>query len=248
MSDVAEDLLLGGRLRLLQSRKGHRAGTDAVLLAAALAMPQGHLVDAGAGVGTAGLACAVRAPELRVTLIEHNAQSAGLAVRNAALNGCAARVAVAEIDLLSAAARRGAGLSDGAADAVLTNPPFFNAAEVRASPDLARAGAHVLEASLERWMAACIAILRPGGMFVMIHRADALADCLAAAGNRLGAVRVLPVHPQAGRPAGRIVLRGVKGSRARPGLSPGLVLHAPGGGFTPQAEALHRGEAVLEWG
>lgn len=248
MSDVAEDLLLGGLLRLLQSRKGHRAGTDAVLLAAALASPQGHLVDAGAGVGTAGLACAVRAQGPRVTLIENNAEAAALAERNAALNLIEARVKVAEIDLLSAAARRGAGLADGSADAVLTNPPFFDAAEVRASPDPARASAHVLEASLARWMAACIAMLRPGGVFVMIHRADALADCLAAAGNRLGAVLVLPVYPQASKPAGRILLRGIKGSRARPGLAPGLVLHAPGGGFTPQAEALHRGEAVLDWG
>ena len=248
MIDVAEDRLLGGRLRLLQSRKGHRAGTDAVLLAAALASPQGHLVDAGAGAGTAGLACALRAPDLVVTLVENNAEAAGLAVRNAALNQCAARARVAAIDLLSAAARRGAGLADGTADAVLTNPPFFDAREVRASPDPARANAHVLEAKLERWMAACIAMLKPSGVFVMIHRADALAQCLAAVANRLGAVKVLPVYPQAGKPASRILLRGIKGSRARPGLAPGFVLHAAGGGFTPQAEALHRGEAVLDWG
>ncbi len=33
--DITEDAFLGGRLRLRQPRKGHRAGHDAMLLAAA---------------------------------------------------------------------------------------------------------------------------------------------------------------------------------------------------------------------
>ena len=55
MSDPAVDRLLGGRLSLLQAPTGHRAGTDAVLLAAAAGIPEGPFVDVGAGVGTAGL-------------------------------------------------------------------------------------------------------------------------------------------------------------------------------------------------
>ena len=34
-ADITEDAFLGGRLRLRQPRKGHRAGHDAMLLAAA---------------------------------------------------------------------------------------------------------------------------------------------------------------------------------------------------------------------
>jgi tRNA1(Val) A37 N6-methylase TrmN6 len=46
MSDeaAAEDALLGGRVRLLQLPRGHRAGTDAVLLAACLAPAAGATV------------------------------------------------------------------------------------------------------------------------------------------------------------------------------------------------------------
>jgi tRNA1(Val) A37 N6-methylase TrmN6 len=55
---------------------------------------------------------------------------------------------------------------------------------------------------------------------------------------------VLPIHPRAGEPAHRIIVRGVKGSRAPLRILPGLMLHE-GAGFTPLVEALHRGEAVL---
>ena len=65
MSDVAaslsEDDFLGGKLRLKQPKRGHRAGHDAVLLAAATpAKPGERVVDLGAGVGVAGLAVASR--------------------------------------------------------------------------------------------------------------------------------------------------------------------------------------------
>jgi tRNA1(Val) A37 N6-methylase TrmN6 len=50
--DVTDDAVLSGRLRLLQPRRGHRFGHDAVLLAAATAARDGdRIVDLGAGVG-----------------------------------------------------------------------------------------------------------------------------------------------------------------------------------------------------
>jgi len=47
--DVTDDAVLGGRLRILQPRKGHRVGHDAILLAAATAAVAGErAVDLGA--------------------------------------------------------------------------------------------------------------------------------------------------------------------------------------------------------
>src|SRR6202161_2894316 len=67
---TSEDAALGGRLFLRQPRKGHRFGHDAILLAAACsARPGEHLVDLGAGVGTAGLAGARRVDNLTRILV-----------------------------------------------------------------------------------------------------------------------------------------------------------------------------------
>jgi tRNA1(Val) A37 N6-methylase TrmN6 len=53
------------------------------------------------------------------------------------------------------------------------------------------------------------------------------------------------VHPGADRPAIRFLLSGTKGSRAPLSILPPLILNGPDERFTPQAEALHRGEADL---
>ncbi len=79
----------------------------------------------------------------------------------------------------------------------------------------------------------------------MIHRADALAGVLAGIDHRLGAVTVRPVHPRANMAAIRVLVGGIKGSKAPLTLLPGLTMHEPSGAFTPLVEALHRGQATL---
>ena len=79
-----------------------------------------------------------------------------------------------------------------------------------------------------------LALLRPGGRFVMIHRPDALAAILAAIENRLGALALLPVHPRAGAGAHRLLVSGVKGSKAPLRIAPALILHEADGRLTPR--------------
>jgi tRNA1(Val) A37 N6-methylase TrmN6 len=255
-SSTSEDRLLGGRLIVRQPLKGHRVGSDAILLAAAAPLHGvGHLVDVGAGIGAVGLAILQRSNAAQADLVESDPDLADLAQGNAALNGFQGRTRVLRVDIVEARDRRNAGLQDGEADLVVTNPPFFDAPNVRASPDIRRASAHVFARStgpgpapLEAWIIACLALLRAGGRFVLIHRAEALAQILGACGRRLGSVAILPIHPNAAAPAHRILLSGVKGARGPISLRPGLILHDQTGAFTPLAEAIHRGEALLDWG
>src|SRR5471032_2697522 len=97
-----EDAFLGGQLRLRQPRSGHRAGHDAMLLAAAtLARSGDRVVDFGAGVGAAGLAVARRVAGIELVLVEIDSELARLARGNAAANAIAADVVV--LDVTSAA-------------------------------------------------------------------------------------------------------------------------------------------------
>ncbi|ACL59244.1 tRNA1(Val) (adenine(37)-N6)-methyltransferase [Methylobacterium nodulans] len=238
---------LGGRLRLLQPPRGaHRAGTDAVLLAAAAGTPAGTVYDLGAGTGAAGLAVALRAPACRVVLVEREAEAASLARANIALNGLSERATLLEADVTApASVRRAAGLLPDSGDLVLTNPPFF-AGGHRPSPVAAKAVAHAMpEGSLDAWLRTCADLLRPGGRLVLIHRADALPACLRALAGRFGSLAVRPIQARAEEPAIRVLISGIRGSRAAFALRPALILHGPDGRFTPQAEALHRGETVL---
>jgi tRNA1(Val) A37 N6-methylase TrmN6 len=244
------DRLLGGRLTLEQPATGHRAGTDAILLAACA--PEGfagQAVDLGSGVGAVGLALAVMEPLARVTLVEIDPATAALARRNVGANGCEGRVDVVEADALAPpATRRAAGLAAGSATLVLTNPPFDTAGRVRASPNAARRTAHVMgEGDLDRWIRAALDLLAPRGTLLCIHRAAALPALLSALDRRFGAVAARPVLPRRGEAATRVLVRAVKGSRAPFALLAPLELHGPDGRFTPQAEAIHRGTARLRW-
>ncbi|MBI3275161.1 MAG: methyltransferase, partial [Methylocystis sp.] len=82
------DGFLGGKLRLRQTPRGHRAGTDAVLLAAATpAATRGLALDVGAGTGAVGLGAALLAPKASIGLVEIDPGACALARENAAANG-----------------------------------------------------------------------------------------------------------------------------------------------------------------
>ena len=99
-----EDAFLGGQLRLRQLTSGHRAGHDAVLLAAGTSARAGErVVDLGAGVGAAGLALARRVAGVTLVLVEIDQALAELARGNAALNAIDADVRVLDVEADAAA-------------------------------------------------------------------------------------------------------------------------------------------------
>ena len=246
LADVTEDMFLGGQLRLRQPRRGHRAGHDAILLAAATPAQPGHrVVEFGAGVGTAGLAVARRVAGLDLVLAEIDETLAALARANAEANGLAAKVLVFDVTA-NADVFAASGLGPDSADIVLMNPPFNDAERHRASPDPARQSAHVAAAdTLEKWTHAARRVLKSGGVLTMIWRADGLAQVLAALERGFGSVGVLPVHPSPKGAAIRVIVSAIKGGRAPMALHPGLVLQDPDGGGGAEAAAVLGGKAVL---
>src|SRR5258707_14530839 len=95
----SEDALLEGRLRLRQPKSGHRAGHDAMLLAAATPARRGDRVaDFGAGVGAAGLAVARRVAGIDLVLVEIDATPASLARANAAASASSGQVLVLHVE------------------------------------------------------------------------------------------------------------------------------------------------------
>jgi tRNA1(Val) A37 N6-methylase TrmN6 len=246
LADVTEDMFLGGQLRLRQPRRGHRAGHDAILLAAATPAQPGHrVVEFGAGVGTAGLAVARRVSGINLALVEIDETLAALARTNAAANGIAAEVMVLDVTA-SADVFAASGLGPDSADIVLMNPPFNDAERHRASPDPARQFAHMAAAdTLERWTHAARRVLKPGGTLTMIWRADGLADVLTALARGFGSIAVLPVHPNPQGSAIRVIVSAIKGGRAPMALHPGFILRDSDGDGGTEAAAILGGKAVL---
>lgn len=246
LTDITEDAFLGGRLRLMQKRSGHRAGHDAILLAAATEARAGdRVVDLGAGIGTAGLALARRVAGIGLSLVEIDPELAELARANAAANTIAAETVVLDVTA-DAQAFAAHGLGPDSVDVVLMNPPFNDPARHRGSPDQARHTAHVAtDETLNAWVHAARRILRSNGALTLIWRADGIGEVLAALSRGFGSLAILPVHGEAGRPAIRVLVRAVKGGRAPMRLLPGLMLNDETGVPKNGVKDILEGRAVL---
>lgn len=213
-----------------------------MLLAASVTARAGDTVlDAGAGSGAAALCLAHRVPGCRVVGLDQDPTLLALARANAAANGLADRLELVEGDLLAPPA----ALKAASFDAVMTNPPFAEAAAGTAPAEPTRRAARLAPVPLAAWIAACLARLRPRGRLFLVHRADRLGEILAALQGAAGEIAVCPLWPRAGTPARRVVVGARKAARGPLTLLPGLVLHEPDGRFTSAAEAILREGAPL---
>ena len=250
VAPTTDDLFLGGALTILQPRNGYRAGTDAVLLAALMApetLGAGPVLDVGAGVGVIGLCVARRCPSARVILLERDPCLAALARDNVQRNNMSDRVSVVETDLARAtAALEVADIKSESFPVVLANPPYHDDRRSTLAESPLKAVSHQMSDDLlDAWARFMCRMAAPGGRAAMIHKAEALPRILETFEGRFGSIAVLPIHARAGEPAIRVIVEGVKGSRAPLYIRPGLVLHTPEQSFVPEIEAIFRHGAPL---
>jgi tRNA1(Val) A37 N6-methylase TrmN6 len=241
---LTDDKFLCGRLQLLQPRKGYRAATDPVLLAAACpAKPGESVLDLGCGAGAAALCLGLRVPDLRLAGLEVQPGYADLARRNATRNRIALEVHEGDLGRMPKALR-----SDF--DHVIANPPYYPSGG-SPSPDVVRATAMQVATALGLWVDAAARRLRPGGWLTLICGTDGLPEVLAALSPKLGSASVLPLAARSDRPALRVIVQARKGGRAAFRLLAPLVIHkgqAHDGdreSYTPEANAILRDGADL---
>lgn len=232
--------LLDGRVHYAQPVEGFRSGIEPVLLAASVPARAGEQVlEAGSGAGAALLCLAARVPGIVGLGVERDPALAALAARNAAANGWPNLI-------FRAADIADLGETDRF-DHACANPPYHlgtgtappdarREAARRATPALFAAWAAVMGRSLRRrgtltWIVAAAAV--PAGMAAM-----------EAAGCRPASL--LPLWPRPGTAAKLVLLRGIKGGRGPFRVAAGLVLHAPGGAFTAEADAILREGQALD--
>jgi tRNA1(Val) A37 N6-methylase TrmN6 len=249
----SEDAFLGGALRVRQPAAGYRAGLDAVLLAAAAPLSgscQGRVLDVGAGVGVVGLAVARRAAEARVTMVEREPALIALCRLNILENGLTQRARVINADVSQPLGAQPELLQlRESFEHVLANPPYQVEGAGTASNSPLKAAANAMpEAGLQDWLRFIAAMARPGGSATMIHRADRLSQVLMAFSRRFGGLLVFPVFNRRGAAAHRVLVQGIKGSRAPLQIRAGLILHEDGTGFRPEVDAILRGGAALDLG
>lgn len=228
---VETHYLLGGRVAFAQNAEGYRAGMDAVFLAAACPIETGEkLLDLGCGAGAASLCVAARVSDIHVTGVEIQPAQAELARQNFIENNFSADIITSDI--------RQHNFPADHYDHVIINPPYHNSEEHTAPQNEARAAAFMID-DLAAWLEIARRTVKTHGSLTLIHRADALADVLAHLGG-FGAIEVIPLWPQVGIAAERIIIRARKGRKTPLQIHPGIALHTTDGGNTEVANNILR--------
>lgn len=242
-ASLTEDGFLGGRLRILQPEKGFRAGIDSVFVAATIPCVPGETVyEAGIGTGVAALCVVARNPGVHLTGIEIAARHALLCEENAKRNGFADNIRVIHADVKEALRKDLASMpSHGSFSHAFANPPYFEDGKATPSPNLLKAQAHAFGPNdLDLWIKVLHTMVTLRGTVTLVHRADSLSKILQLMEDRFGDLRIAPLYAREGTAASRVIVQGVKGSKAPMQLLPGLVLHDQSSQFTPEADAILR--------
>lgn len=245
--ELTRDAFLGGSVHLLQPRRGFRAGTDSVMLAASVPALAGQTVlELGCGAGAALICLCSRVRRLRAAALELLPEYASLARRNLETCGLAADVFEGCVSDPPKELRK------ASFDHVLLNPPYHEAGSGRPSSDRGRDTALREGVPLRKWVSCALNRLKPGGRMTIIIPPLRLVELMEMAGDRAGSMSVKPLCPRAGTEANRFLIRATKGGRIGIRILTPLVLHEGsdgegGSGYTAEAEKVLRSGAAVSF-
>lgn len=168
----------GGAYTLFYDDALFKPGTDSFLLGAFVHPRRGdRTADLGAGCGLLGLLLFARESSITLTNIELRQDASALAERSFSESGLAGRCSFICGDLRDLSQLPPAN----SMDYVVSNPPYFPAGSGAAAAAEARRAARSEEScTLEDVTKAAGYLLRWGGRFAMVHRAERLTDVLCA--------------------------------------------------------------------
>lgn len=169
------DELWPGGFRFRFDDNVFKPSTDTFLLGDFAEVRRGERVcDLGAGIGLLGLLLLARQQELHITNIDIDSAACALAEENAAVNGLEDRVAVLRADLRD----RSALPKAGSFDLCVANPPYFPPHTGRVAEGSRGTARSETACAFDQLCAAAAYLLRSGGRFCLVHRAERTAELM----------------------------------------------------------------------
>lgn len=231
------DSILGGALTLVQPRNGYRFSIDSILLGRFVrARERDRVLELGAGCGVISVMIAALWHPREVVAIEIQPELAGIAARNAALNGLES-IRVINGDLR---VRGIDGLAAASCNLIVANPPYRALNTGRVSPNQGRRLARgESTATLAEFVAAAKRFAANGARAAFVFdaaRSAELIRCLSA--NGLEPKRIRFVHPRADAPATTILVEARKGGGIEATVEPPLRLYDRPGVYSDEAREM----------
>jgi tRNA1Val (adenine37-N6)-methyltransferase len=237
--DETVETLFGGRLKILQKKKGYRYTIDSILLAHFIELKEDErLLELGAGSGVISLVLAFQNPSVRITGIEIQEGLAGMAGRCIALNGLEGHVEIFHGD-----ARNADDFVEARSfDVAVFNPPYRKMGTGRVNTREEKALArHEVAGSVKDFLRTARHTLKPGGRACLIYPCSRMVEALhRMRSEKLEPKRLRLVHSRPGSRGDFILVEGMKGGGEELSVLPPLFIYDAGGGYSEELEALFR--------
>lgn len=231
------DVILNGRLKLIQSERGYRFSIDSLLLANFVQTGANErLVDLGVGSGIIALILARRPGVAQVTGVEIQEELVQLARRNASLNGQADKVEIVQGDVREIKNI----LPPESFGVAVFNPPYHRSGSGRINPILQRAIArHEIKATLPDFLAAARYLLPQSGRVYAIYPAFRMVELLyQMRRNKLEPKRLQLVHTLMEGSARFVLVEGIKGAGEELEVLPPYAIYQAEGKYSAAAAGI----------
>ncbi len=198
-------------LKIIQKKSGYKFSTDSVLLANFGKAKQNDIyVDLCSGSGVVAMLFLWKNKIKKGYCLEIQSGLADMSKRSIEYNNLSDRLEVINDDLKNAPKIFGSE----AVDVITVNPPY-NLAGLTSETDEIAIATHELKVNLEEIINASSKILKFGGKFHMVHRADRLVDIFYLLRKYKLEPKVLrTVYPKATKEPNLVLVEAKKGAKA----------------------------------
>ncbi|MCI5959939.1 MAG: tRNA1(Val) (adenine(37)-N6)-methyltransferase [Lachnospiraceae bacterium] len=225
--------------QIIQDPKRFCFGIDAVLLTGFARVKDGDTVlDLGTGTGIIPILLEAKTGASHLTGLEIQPESADMAKRSVCYNELEKKIDIVEGDLKNASEIFGRG----SFDVVTCNPPYMIGAHGltggNESKTIAR---HEVLCTFEDVAREAAAVLKPGGMFYLVHRPFRLVELLGTMTKyRLEPKRMKFVHPFVDKEPNMVLIEAKKGARSRVEIEPPLIVYKSPGVYTDEIYDIYK--------
>lgn len=225
--------------QIIQNPDAFCFGIDAVLLTGFAKVKDGATVlDLGTGTGIIPILLEAKTKASHLTGLEIQKESADMAYRSVLHNGLQDKIDIVEGDIKEASTL----FSKGSFDVITSNPPYMIGSHgLTGENDKKNIARHEVLCTFEDIAREASVLLKPGGIFYLVHRPFRLVELLGTMTKyRLEPKRMKMVHPFLDKEPNMVLIEAKKDGKSRIRIEPPLIVYKSPGVYTDEIYDIYK--------